>query len=98
MQSHQNWGGSQSVTALQFPVSNVSVADAWGYFYTSAHIAYDTGINLTGKKVFLTYDADSNSSAWCFFDGVTDSTKVVATYIRPASGTISGNLNVLVVD
>lgn len=91
-------GGSGNIKAMQFSVSNVAVDSAWGSFYTSAHLSYDTGVNLTGKKVFLNYDADGNSSAWCFFDGVTDSTKVVATYIRPSSGTISGKLNVLIAD
>lgn len=83
---------------FEFDVSNISVSNSWGSGYESSSQDYDTGINLTGKKILTSFIPTSSTGAWIINSGIIDNTKIRVGFLRFSAGTTSGKLFVMVTD
>lgn len=90
--------GDTNIHTFSFNVTSISAGTALGALYQSADQLYDTGMNLTGKKIFVTFVQSNVYPGWPGAVKIVDNTKVGIIYVRASSGTIDGKLNVIVMD
>lgn len=91
-------GALNGVRTFEFDVTNVAVSTAWGSCYSSSNQRYDTGIDLTGKKIFAHFVPSGFYGALILGMETSDTSKVCIEYIRFTSQTINGKLYVMVTD
>ena len=91
-------GALNGVRTFEFDVTNVAVSTAWGSSYSSSNQRYDTGIDLTGKKIFAHFVPSGFYGALILGMETSDTSKVCIEYIRFTSQTINGKLYVMVTD
>ena len=86
------------ILVMSFPVTNISISTAWGNGVYVEWIVCDTGIDLTNKTVFSSYVASDAMSCWIGQRRIIDSTKIEIGIHRGSTGTVSGTINLMIVE
>lgn len=87
---------SKHIQTLEINVSNVVLDNVWGSLYYKTQ-TYDTGLTLTGKKIFANFIPSDNYTA-LIATRITDNTKIAVQFTRGTTATINGKVIVMVTD
>lgn len=95
----KNGGGTDKVVTLEFNVTNAPINIQWGSIYASDGLIFDTGIDLTNKKVVATFTSADSGVAWYAIEkNSTDTTKLILHLYRGSSAGTSGKFFVMISD
>ena len=88
-----------TIETLEFNVTNVPINIQWSSIYASGDLAFDTGIDLTNKKVIATFTSVDTGVAWYAVEkNSTNTTKLILHLYRGTSTTVSGKFFVMISD
>lgn len=89
----------EGIKTIELNVSNIPITSGWGQGFQSSTQVYDTGINLTDKKIMMTFVASGGYGAWPLFLSIVDNTKIQVIFCRFSSlASMSGKLYVTISD
>jgi hypothetical protein len=86
---------SQCFKVFSFPIANRVISAQWGGICYGEEVC-DTGIDLTGKKVVVTFIPTTSYYVWTYCGSI-NSSRVTVGLCRGTTGTVSGTINILVV-
>lgn len=88
--------GGENAIEIAIPI-NINVNSAWGNCFSGA-IQYDTGIDISNKKIFATLYSDLTAGILSISKVTNSNTKIAILIMRPTAATVVGTVCLRITD